>query len=389
MGPRTPNTATPPRAAAPRPPGRAVYIGAVLLIALAVGAYFVHQIGQVVLTLLLTLLLTVIVSGPVNLLARRGLSRGLALAVVAGAFGLVAWLLGLVAAPVVEHQARQLSNELPALVEDVEALAARSQEALGLDTEARLELSNLAGMGRDLLSTDVLSATAGVGMSVLKALSFGLVALVATIYLVVRPYPVVDGFVTLFPAGWRERTRRILGNVYRTVQWWLLGQLAAMAFIGVLTGTALWALGIPFAVLLGLFAGLVSFVPFLGAFVAAIPPVLLALVTDPVLALWVVLVYTAIQQVESHVIQPVVMSKAVALHPAVVVFGLLVMGTLFGVVGLVLAVPLVATVQVLVRELWVERMNEMGNDDPPKRENPEKPGPLRRAFTALRRLFFR
>lgn len=354
-----------------------------LLFVLAVGAYFVYQIGQVVLTLLLTLLLAVVVSGPVNLLARRGLSRGLALAVVVGAFGLAAWLLGLLVAPAVEQQARQLSDALPALVEDVETLAARSQEIMGLDTEARLELDNLAAMGRDLLSTDVLAATAEVGGSVLSVLSFGLVALVATIYLVVRPYPVVDGFVALFPASWRGRTRRVLGDVYRTVQRWLLGQLAAMAFIASLTGATLWVLGIPFAVLLGLFAGLVSFVPFLGAFVAAIPPVLLALVTDPVLALWVILVYTAIQQVESHVIQPVVMSKAVALHPAVVVFGLLVMGTLFGIVGLVLAVPLVATVQVLVRELWVERMDEIGDDDPPVRQG--SGGSLRKALAALRR----
>ena len=74
MGPGSPNTtSSPSRPTGPRPPGRAVYIAAVLLFALAVGAYFVYQIGQVVLTLLLTLLLAVILSGPVNLLARRSL----------------------------------------------------------------------------------------------------------------------------------------------------------------------------------------------------------------------------------------------------------------------------------------------------------------------------
>ncbi|MDP8947584.1 MAG: AI-2E family transporter, partial [Actinomycetota bacterium] len=76
-----------------------------------------------------------------------------------------------------------------------------------------------------------------------------------------------------------------------------------------------------------------------------------------------------IQQIESNIIQPVVMSQAVRLHPALVLFALLVMGTLFGVVGLVLAVPLVATFQVLVNELWVKRMDQVGEDpDPPDRE---------------------
>jgi predicted PurR-regulated permease PerM len=78
--------------------------------------------------------------------------------------------------------------------------------------------------------------------------------------------------------------------------------------------------------------------------------------------------------VESQVIQPLVMSRAVALHPAVLLFGLLLMGSLFGIVGLLLAVPLVATVQVLVRELWVRRMDGAGSDpDPPVRESREGP----------------
>jgi predicted PurR-regulated permease PerM len=116
-----------------------------------------------------------------------------------------------------------------------------------------------------------------------------------------------------------------------------------------------------------------------------VPPVLLALLSNPVLALWVALAYTAIQQVESQVIQPLVMSRAVALHPAVLLFGLLFMGSLFGIVGLPLAVPLVATVQVLVRELWVRRMDGAGSDpDPPARERRENP--VRRLQRLLRNL---
>ena len=374
-----------------RHPGRVAYIAVVLFFALLVAGYFVYQVQQVVLAFAVALLLAVVVSGPVNFLARRGLGRGWGTMVVIGALVLGFSLLGIATAPVAEEQAEQLTGDLPSLLEEAEALVARTQDALGLETEARLELDALPEMGRDFMSSEMLATTADIGQSVLTVLSLVLVALIATIYLTVQPYPVIDGFVALFPARRRGRVRRVLGEVYRAVQRWLLGQLVAMAFIGGSSAVALWMLGIPFALLLGLFGGLVSFVPYLGAVVSAIPPVLLALVSDPVLALGVILAYVVIQQIESQVIQPVVMSKAVALHPAVVLFAIVVMGTLFGIAGLLLAVPLMATLQVLVQELWVKRMDEAGDDsDPPKREGkPEGPGLAKRPLSNIRSLYSR
>lgn len=369
-----------------------MYIAVVLLFALVIAAYFVYQVQQVVLTFAVTLLLAVVVSGPVNYLDRRGLSRGWGTMVVIGVIVLAFSLLGMAIAPAVEEQTQQFTEDLPSFLEEVETLVVRTQDALGLETGARLELEALPEIGRDFVTGEMLAATADVGRSVVTILSLELVALIATVYLTIRPYPVIDGFVALFPADRRWRVRQVLGEVYRAVQRWLLGQLVAMAFIGVSSAVALWLLGIPFALLLGLFSGLISFVPYLGAVVSAIPPVLLALVSDPILALWVILAYVVIQQVESQVIQPVVMSKAVALHPAVVLFGILVMGTLFGIAGLLLAVPLVATLQVLVRELWVKRMNEMGDDaDPPERDEQSNKGPglAERALSNLRRLYSR
>ncbi len=352
---------------------RAVYAGVLLLFVLAVGSYLVYEISQVILTLLLTLLLVIIISGPVNYLHRRGLGRGWATGAVAAITILILWASGALIAPTVEEQGRQFINDLPALLGDVEALFSQVQAALGLEAGVELQLSALPGMAQNFVSGDMLTATADFGRALARGISLGVVALIATVYLVARPYPVINGFVALFPAGQRARVREVLGKVYHTVQRWLLGQLVAMTFIGVLSVISLSIIGIPFAVLLGVFSGLISFVPFIGAVVSVIPPVLLALTSEPVLALWVIVAYTAIQQIESQVIQPVVMSHAVALHPAVVLFGLLIMGTLFGIIGLLLAVPLVATLQVLVRELWVTRMDAMGTDpDPPEKQ--KKPG---------------
>jgi predicted PurR-regulated permease PerM len=216
--------------------------------------------------------------------------------------------------------------------------------------------------------------------------SLAAVVFIATIYLVIRPEPWTNGFVLLFPAGWRQRTREVLQVLYQTVQRWFLGQLAAMTFIAVFWAISLSLIGVPFALLLGIFSGLISFIPYLGALISIALPVLLALISDPFSVVWVILAFVIIQQIEGNLLQPIVMSRAVDLHPALVVFALLVMGTLFGLIGVFLAVPLVAVLQVLVRELWVQRMDQIGTDpDPPTRESPKRtlPAPLSKVLKRL------
>ncbi|HEV2744851.1 MAG TPA: AI-2E family transporter, partial [Rubrobacter sp.] len=225
------------------------------------------------------------------------------------------------------------------------------------------------------------------GLTVATAASLGLVVLIATVYMVIRPEPWVEGFVALFPAGWRQRTREVLFELYHTVQRWFIGQLTAMTFIAVFWAISLWLIGVPFALLLGIFSGLVSFVPYLGATISVVLPLLLALISEPFTAVYVIIAFVIIQQIEGNILQPILMSRAVDLHPAMVVFAILTMGTLFGIVGVFLAVPLVAVVQVLVRELWVRRMDELGTDPNPPVDTPRSnklPAFVGRALEALR-----
>jgi predicted PurR-regulated permease PerM len=192
--------------------------------------------------------------------------------------------------------------------------------------------------------------------------------------------------VSLFPAGQRQRVREILGEMYRTVQKWFLGQLASMTIIGLLFTVAMFVIGIPFALLLGIFSGLISFVPYVGPMISVILPVLLALTGNPIDALWVILAYLGIQAIEGNLVQPIVMSRAVSLHPVTLVFALLTMGTLFGFVGVFLAIPLVAALHVLLRELWIERMDQRGTDPNPPEVEPKPKRRGRRLQRAARDL---
>src|SRR5215210_3327058 len=359
-----------------------IYRGVGLVFALLLGLYFVYQIQLIVLVFLLTLLFAIVLSGPVNYLARLGLPRVLGVLAVLGGFALALWLASVAVIPVIQKQAEQFISDLPTLLAQVQDLTING---VSINPQSLLE------EGRDYLSNHLtLSSVLDVGRGITEAVSLSLVALIITVYLVINPTLLVDGFVSLFPAGRRARVRDVLGKMYQAVQKWFLGQLSAMVIIGVLTAVALSIIGIPYALLMGTLSGILAFIPLIGFVLSIIPPVLLALATDPILVVWVVLSYIVIHQIEAHVIQPVVMSRVVTLHPVVVVSAILVMGSLFHLIGLLLAVPLVAALSVLVRELWIERMNRIGTDPrapTPEREEamPARVGSLRRVLNKLQR----
>lgn len=371
---------------------RNIYIGIGLAFALFLAIYFVYQIRAIVLVFLLTLLFSIIISGPVDYLQRKGVGRALGTLIVFAGLVLILVVAGYSMGSVVESQVRGLIESAPTLLSDAQDQIAQLQSTLGLQSGLLPDPQQLMDSARNLLSGDTFSTFVSVSAGVANVFSFLVVILIATIFTVAWPAPLVNGFVALWPAGRRGRVREILGELYKTVQRWFLGQLTSMTIIGMLFTVALFLIGIPFALLLGILSGLLAFIPFVGPFISIIPPILLALAQDPILALWVLLAYAVVQFIEGNVIQPVVMNRAVSLHPTVIVFALLIMSTLFGFVGLLLAIPLIAALQVLVRELWIERMDSMGTDpDPPKVEakdtSPETPkqrsGRLRRAAEAL------
>jgi predicted PurR-regulated permease PerM len=371
----------------PEASGRTAYTVIGLVFALLVGWYFAYRTSGVILAFLLTILLSIILSAPVNYLARRGWPRTWGVLAVIAALAAMLWLFGLALVPAVETQSREFVEAFPTLLEEALDLANRLQSFFGLGTQIGLDPQSLSSVGREFLTGSTVSTAAGVGLTAATVVSLAVVVFISTIYLVIRPEPWVNGFVSLFPAGWRQRTREVLQILYQTVQRWFLGQLAAMTFIAVFWAISLSLIGVPFALLLGIFSGLISFIPYLGALISVVLPVLLALISDPFSAVWVILAFIIIQQIEGNLLQPIVMSRAVDLHPALVIFAILVMGTLFGLIGVFLAVPLVAVLQVLVRELWVKKMNQMGTDpNPPAREPPKRklPDPIDKALRALR-----
>jgi predicted PurR-regulated permease PerM len=270
-----------------------------------------------------------------------------ALAVVAatlaivGIIGLAAWLFG----AEVRAQVAELAERLPQAWRSLEGRLGVTDLDERLITRAQ-DMAPNAG--------SVVSGLAGVVTSFVAGLADLLLIVFGGVYLAAQPGLYRKGLLLLLPAGdSRKRVGDSLDASGAALRLWLLGQLVAMTFLFVLTGLGLWAIGVPGALALALLAGLAQFVPLIGPIVAAIPALLIALSEGWQIALWTLLLYVAIQQVESNVITPLVQRQAVSLPPAVTLFAVVAFGLLFGPLGILFATPLAVVVMVAVQKLWV------------------------------------
>lgn len=220
----------------------------------------------------------------------------------------------------------------------------------------------------------VASSIAGYSSWLIEIVAKVLLVLVAGIYLAIRPQFYLRGLLMLFPRGSRESAEDTANAVGRALKLWLVGQLAAMLMVGTLTTLGLWYLGIPSALALGLIAGLMEFVPYIGPLLSAAPAIGLGLAESPVTALWVAGLYLAIQQIEGILITPLIQQRAVDLPPAMTIFAIVAFGVLFGPVGVLFATPLAVVVFILVKKLWVRDTLDEETDVPGEPEESSKRG---------------
>ncbi len=190
--------------------------------------------------------------------------------------------------------------------------------------------------------------------SLLGVLSTTYIIVFLGIFFMVAPKKYLNGLVLLFPKSKRKRTEDILVTMGRTLQSWLLGKLLSMLIVGILTGIGLSLLGVPLALTLAIFAAFISFIPNFGPLIALLPAFLLAFTVEPLTALYVGILYTAIQAVESNVLTPIIQKKMIALPMAMVLIAQVVLGLFTGILGVILAVPLMAVIMVLIKMAYIE-----------------------------------
>lgn len=181
-----------------------------------------------------------------------------------------------------------------------------------------------------------------------------LLILFMSIYIGMDPKTYHEGVLHLFPHRVRPRAQEVLAAIGITLRKWLMAQLVAMLVIGVVTTVVLKLLGVKAALPLGIIAGLLEFIPMVGPLLSAIPAVAMGFVDSPQKALFVALAYTGIQFFENHLLIPILMKEGVDLPPVLTLIGIAVMSVVFGFLGMLVAVPLLAAIVVAVKLLYVE-----------------------------------
>lgn len=185
-----------------------------------------------------------------------------------------------------------------------------------------------------------------------------LVLIVVALYLMFSPALYIDGLVKLTPPPHRSWFRQLLDENGEVLYRWVIGRLASMSVVAVLVALSLWWLGLPMPFLLGLFAGLACFVPNIGPFIGIAPAMLLAIQQGQSTVLWVAGVYVIIQTVESYLLTPLIQQHQVAVPPALVIITQVLAGTLFGFWGIALATPLLATLMLWTKRIYIESFLE-------------------------------
>ena len=316
--------------------------------------YILWQIRQLV----LLLFTAVIFANALNILVKRwqkfGIKRGYA--VLLSILILFTILIGFfwLVVPSFAAQFEQLALLVPQGIDKlliwIDLLSTR------LDPELIKLLPDADELRRQL--QPLLNQLLGGGFNFFKT-SFGvllsiLLLLVLTLMLLADPAPYRQGFIRLFPSFYRQRVDEILHLCDEALQGWLIGILFNMAVIAVFSFIGLLILGIPLVLAQALLAGILTFIPNLGPTLSVIPPMTIALIEAPWKSLAVLILYVAIQQLESNVLTPLVMAQQVSLLPAITLLAQVFFATFFGFLGLFLALPLTVVGQVWFKEILIK-----------------------------------
>lgn len=192
-------------------------------------------------------------------------------------------------------------------------------------------------------------------LSFTAAVAAGLILIfVIAVYIAAEPKLYTEGALRLFPKRHRSEVLSLMNEMSRTIQWWLVGQLVSMTILGILSVLGLWLLGVPYALLLGLFTAFTNFIPNLGPIIAAIPALGVALTQGLDTAIYVALFFTALQCVEGYFITPMIYRRAISVPPVLIITVQFLLYYMIGFLGILLAMPLMGCMMILVQRLYVE-----------------------------------
>jgi predicted PurR-regulated permease PerM len=337
---------------------RWVQMVAVLLGGLALFAV-VKAAGPVLLLFLTAGIIALILNPLVSAVQRARAPRGLAILLVYAGFFVTLAAAGLLLANPIAEQFSSFRDDVPSIVDSANARLADVQDYFdekGIDVEVKRQ-------GESALTTLQERVVGGTGEVVsfgtdlverLITAGFGLILVfVLSVYMLVYGQRIGDLARAVMPPGDGTREDDFPARVVRAVGGYVRGQLLFSLAMGIGAGVGLYLFGVlgifpdgkTYALGFGAFFGLMELIPYVGPFLGAAPPMIVAFFQDPLTAVWVGLLFVALQQIEGHIVAPTVFGHALRINPLLVIFALLFGGELYGIIGALLALPTAAVLR--------------------------------------------
>ncbi|HEX6099556.1 MAG TPA: AI-2E family transporter [Thermoanaerobaculia bacterium] len=315
----------------------------------------------------LGILLGLAVSRAVDWLEKLHVKRGIgAPLVIATALALMVGL-GALLAPSLRNQVRQIQTDLPKLVDQADrwlqktpakslVQSPQQQPQQQQPQQQKQQQEQQQGGLRSQLGKEFRGSFQflfPIVSSVFGAVGGLVLVIFIAMYIAASPGLYREGVLHLVPHNRRQRAEEVVETLGKTLRQWLVARLIAMVLIGTITGVALALLKVKGAAALGVLAGLLEFVPFFGPIASAVPAIGVALLDSPQKALYVVILYIVMQQLEGNVITPLLLEKRLDIPPVLTVVTVAALGIVFGVIGMLIAEPLLAAVLVTTKMLYV------------------------------------
>lgn len=316
--------------------------------------YSVFLVRGIIVSFLLAGVLVYLFNPVVDRLESRGTSRTWAILLVYAATAIILSGVALYGVPRMVGQLDRLVEAVPAYTQQVQSISR--------DIESGYDRSGLPGEVKKIIDERISWLEARI-LSLANRVISGVVALFGQVFSIILA-PVLafyllrdfnrfkEDFFSLLPHSWQNDVVILAGEINQVLDSYVRGYLLVSFIVGTLTGTAMYLLGVEFAFILGLFAGLTDLIPYFGPFIGALPAVALAMLKSKWLALKVAITFLVIQQLEGNVISPKILGERVGLHPLAVILSLIVAGELFGLPGMLLAVPSAAIIKILFAFTW-------------------------------------
>ena len=267
--------------------------------------------------------------------------------------------------PTVREQAAELAQKLPDLYQSGIDWARQFATNVGVDIDELLSQESIElwlndPANQETIQNVLIGFGAGAGTflrGVTESIAIVVLAPVLAIYILIDLSRFKESALDLTPPKYRDETAFVAGEVGTALGSFVRGQLLVAVIVGIASSIGMWIIDLPFWLIIGILAGFLNLIPFLGPIVGGALAVLVALLNgDPTQAIWAVVIFVIIQQVDNHIITPLIQRARVNLSPLVIVLALIIGGSIAGLLGVLVAVPITAALRIVVGHIWRTRM---------------------------------